>query len=94
MRGGSNNYMDDRTVRRIDFADERCQPFRQLPDVSLGIVCFGVVVGGHNLIPNCDCAPVVHIVRKVVEMEEPVHEVTAHPELVQGRRWVTCASQF
>ena len=70
------------------------KPLRQSPDVTPGIVRVGIIVGGHDLILDRDCAPVVHTVRKVVEMEEPVHEVTTHPELVEGDRWVTSTSQF
>ena len=76
------------------FVGERCKPFRQFPDVSLGIVRIGVVVSGHNFVSNCNRVPVVHIVREVVEVEEPVHEVATHPELMEGRQWVTCTSQF
>jgi hypothetical protein len=76
------------------FVGERRKPFRQFPDVSLGIVRIGVVVSGHNLAPNCDRASVVHIVREVVDVEDPVHEVATHPEFMEGYQWVACASQF
>lgn len=52
--------------------------------MSLRVVRVGVVVSGHNLASDCDRTPVVHIVRKIIEMEEPIHEVATHPELVKG----------
>jgi hypothetical protein len=76
------------------FVGERRKPFRQFPEVSLWIVCIGVMVSGHNLAPNRGRAPVVHIVQEVVEVEDPVHEVATHPELMEGRQWVAYASQF
>lgn len=60
--------------------------------MSLGIVRIGVVVSGHNLASDCDRAPVVDIVREVVEVEEPVHEVATHSELMEGHQWIACAS--
>ena len=76
------------------FVGERRRPFRQFPDVSLGIVRIGVVVSEHNFVSNCNRVPVVHIVREVVEVEEPVHEVATHPELMEGYQWVTCRGQL
>ena len=67
---------------------ERCRPFRQFSDVRLGIIRVGFAVSGHNLAPGRVRVLVVHIVRKIVEMEEPVHEVTTHPQFVEGCRWV------
>ena len=80
-------------VKRI-YSWARDEPFRQFPDVTLGIICIGVVVGVHNLASNCNSALAVHTIREVVEVEEPVHEVATHPELMEGRQWVTCTSQF
>ena len=54
----------------------------------------GLVVSGHNLIPDRVRVLVVHIVRNVVEMEEPVHEVATHPQFTEGCQWVACASQL
>ena len=54
----------------------------------------GLVVGGHNLVANSVGVLVVHIVREIVEMEKPVHEVTTHPQFTEGRQWVACASQL
>ena len=71
-----------------------CKPFRQFPDVSLGIIGAGLVVSGHNLVPNRICVLVVHIVRKVVEMEEPIHEVATDPQFAKGYQWVACAGQL
>ena len=71
---------------------ERCKPFRQLSDMTLGIVGVGLVVGGHDLVADRVCALVIHIVREIVEMEEPVHEIAAHPQLTERRRWVACTS--
>jgi len=62
--------------------------------MGLGVVRFRVAVSGHNLASNCERAPVVHVVREIVEMEEPVHEVATHPELMEGDQRVACASQL
>ena len=62
--------------------------------MSLGVVGAGLVVSGHNLVPNCICVLVVHIVRKVIEMEEPIHEVTADPQFAKGYQRVACAGQL
>lgn len=76
------------------FVDGRPKPFCQLPDVSFGIVGIGVTISGHNLVPNCDCAPVVHIIREIIEVEEPVHGVAAHSELPEGHQRVACTCQL
>ena len=80
-------------VKRI-YSWARDEPFRQFPDVSLGIVRIGVMVSGHNLTSDYSRVLVVHIIREVVEMEEPVHEVATHPELMEGHQWVACTSQL
>lgn len=63
---------------------KRYEPFRQFPDVCLRIVGVGLAVGGHDLVPNYVRVLIVHIIREVVEMKEPVHEVTAYPQLMEG----------
>ena len=53
-----------------------------------------VVQGGHHLFRDCFRAPVVHVVRDVIEVEEPGTEVAAHPHLVIRCEGPACAEQF
>ena len=70
-------------MRRLE--GERREPFSQPSDAGLRIVRIGVIVGGHDLIPDRNRALVVHIIRNVIEMEEPVYEIAAHPQLMVRR---------
>lgn len=71
-----------------------CEPFCQFPDVSRGIICVGMIVSGHDFISDGDGASVIHTVRKVVKVEEPVHEVAANPQFMEGRKRIACTSKF
>ena len=62
--------------------------------MSLGVVRVGLVVGGQNLVPDRDGVLVVHIVREVIESEEPDYEVTTRPQFTEGSQWVACTSQL
>lgn len=70
------------------------KPLCQFPDMGLWIVCVGVVVGIHDLVFDCDGASVVHVIRNIVEVEEPVYVVTTHPQLMEGHCRVSYASEF
>lgn len=60
--------------------------------MGLGIVRIRVVESGHDLVTNRNRASVVHIIRKVVEVEKPIHEITAHPQLAEWRCRIARAS--
>ena len=59
-----------------------------------GVMYIWFAISGHDLVANRVCTFVVHIVRNVVEMEDPVHEVATRPQFTEGRQWEACTTQL
>ncbi len=53
----------------------------------------GMIQGVHNIYTGADGAAIIHVIRDVVEMEQPVHEIAADAKLGESGVGVAPGSQ-